>query len=97
MKEKNQPTKIVRGGFRANLALLISIISLIISVMAYYKTADQADFNAKVTDIQNKLERIKEDTSDRVTKIRQETTKLIDKLGVEIKRHENEIDNIEGE
>ena len=88
MKEKNEPTKIVKGGFRANLALLISIIALIISLMVYYKTADQADFNAKITDIQYKLEKIKEDTSDRVNKIRQETTKLIDKLGLEIKRHE---------
>ena len=57
-------------------------------MMAYYKTAEQADFNAKITDIQDKLENIKKDTSDRVNKIRQETTKVIDKLGVEIKRHE---------
>ena len=88
MKEKKEQTKIVKGGLRATLALLISVIALIISIMAYYKTADQADFNAKITDIQNKLEKIKEDTADRVNKIRQETTKLIDKLGLEIKRHE---------
>ncbi len=88
MKEKNEPTKIVKGGFRANLALLISVIALIISVMAYYKTADQADFNAKITDIQNKMEKIKKDTSDRVNKIRQETTKVIDKLVVEIKKYD---------
>jgi uncharacterized protein HemX len=88
MKEKNEPTKIVKGGFRSTLALLISIIALIISVMVYYKTADQADFNAKITDIQNKLENIKKDTSDRVATIRQETVKLIDKLGVEIERDE---------
>ncbi|MEX1351205.1 MAG: hypothetical protein AB1Z31_26145 [Desulfobacterales bacterium] len=92
MKEKNEPTKIVKGGFRATLALLISIIALIISVMVYYKTADQADFNAKITDIQDKLEKIKKDTSDRVATIRQETVKLIDKLGVEIERNEKNQD-----
>ena len=92
MKEKNEPTKIVKGGFRATLSLLISSIALIISVMVYYKTADQADFNAKITDIQDKLEKIKKDTSDRVATIRQETVKLIDKLGVEIERNEKNQD-----
>ena len=93
MKEKNEPIKIVKGGFRANLALLISIIALIISLMVYFKTADQADFNAKIKDIQDKLEKIKKDTSDTADKIRQETTKLIDKLGLDIKRDENKKDN----
>jgi peptidoglycan hydrolase CwlO-like protein len=97
MKEKKEPTKIVKGGFRATIALLISVIALIISIMAYYKTAEQADFNAKITDIQNKLENIKKDTSDRVNKIRQETTKVIDKLGIEIKRHEKKQDSPENQ
>jgi hypothetical protein len=65
--------------------------------MAYYKTADQADFNAKIIDIQDKLENIKKDTSDRVNKIRQETTKVIDKLGIEIKRREKKQDSPENQ
>jgi uncharacterized protein YxeA len=97
MKEKKEQTKIVKGGFRATLALLISVIALIISVVAYYKTADQTDFNAKITDIQNKMEKIKEDTADRVNKIRQETTNVIDKLGKEIKRHEKKQDSPENQ
>ena len=97
MKEKKEQTKIVKGGFRATLALLISVIALIISIVAYYKAADQADFNAKITDIQNKLEKIKEDTADRVNKIRQETTNVIDKLGIEIKRHEKKQDSPENQ
>ena len=72
-------------------------IALIISIMAYYKTAEQADFNAKITDIQDKLENIKKDTADRVNKIRQETTKVIDKLGIEIKRHEKKQDSPENQ
>ena len=87
----------VKGGFRATLALLISVIALIISMMAYYKTAEQADFNAKITDIQDKLENIKKDTADRVNKIRQETTKVIDKLGIEIKRNEKKQDSPENQ
>jgi len=97
MKEKKEPTKIVKGGFRATLALLVSVIALIISIMAYYKTADQSDFNAKITDIQDKLENIKRDTSDRVNKIRQETTKVIDMLGIEIKRHEKKQESPENQ
>jgi hypothetical protein len=62
--------------------------------MVYYKTADQADFNAKITDIQDKLEKIKKDNSDKVATIRQETVKLIDKLGVEIERDEKNQDAI---
>ena len=43
-----------------------------------------------------KLRKFKKDTSDKVNKIRQETTKLIDKFGEEIERHEKEQDSAEG-
>ena len=35
-------TKIVKGGFRATLALIISIIALILSIMAYYAKKEDA-------------------------------------------------------
>ena len=46
-----EPTKIVKGGFRATLALLISIIALILSILAYNRTSDQSTFS---TEIQNR-------------------------------------------
>ena len=43
-KRKKRTNKMVKGGFRATLALLISVIALIISMMAYYKTADKSRY-----------------------------------------------------
>ena len=43
--------KVVKGGFRANLALLISIIALILSIVAYQRTGGQAELEARILNL----------------------------------------------
>jgi len=86
MKEKNGPTKIVRGGFRATLALIFSIIALIFSMITFNRTIDQAEYQTEIKELKEKLEKMKQETSERVSKISQETASALKKLGVEIKK-----------
>jgi hypothetical protein len=82
----NKETKIVRGGFRATLALIVSIIALIVAIVAYNRTSGEADFKAQISDLQGRMKTLKAETSERVTKIRQETAKALEKIGIEVKR-----------
>ena len=53
-----EPTKIVKGGFRATLALIISIIAFFISIFAYSTSQNEKDLNARLQDFQAKFEKI---------------------------------------
>ncbi|MGD8520878.1 MAG: hypothetical protein PVF56_07000 [Desulfobacterales bacterium] len=86
MKEKKEPTKIVKGGFRATLALIFSIIALIFSVITFNRTSDQTEYQTEIKELKEKLEKVKQETSERVSKIRQETANAVKKLGIEIKK-----------
>jgi len=79
-------TKIVRGGFRATLALIVSIIALIVAIVAYNQTSGEANFKAQIRDLQTRMKTLKAETSERVTKVRQETAKAFEKIGIEIRR-----------
>jgi uncharacterized protein YlxW (UPF0749 family) len=81
-------TKIVKGGFRATLALLISIVALVFAIIAFNRTGGEADLRAQITDLQAKLKTLRKETSEKVTRVRQETTKALEKIGVEIKKEE---------
>jgi len=80
--------KVVRGGFRATLALIISIIALILAIVAFNRTGGQADLNAQVKDLRTKMERMKQETSEKMSKVREETTKALEKVGIGIKKEE---------
>lgn len=80
--------KVVRGGFRATLALIISIIALILAIVAFNRTGGQADLNAQIKDLRGKMEKMKKETTEKVSKVRQETAKALEKIGIEIKKEE---------
>lgn len=84
-----EQTKIVKGGFRATLALLISIIALVLSVLAYNRTADESTLNAKIKKFETKMEEMKKETSNQVDKIRQETGKILEKIGKAVRKEED--------
>jgi len=86
MKEKNEPTKIVKGGFRATLALILSIIALFFSIITFNRTTSQGEYQAEIKELKEKVEKIKQETSERISKIRQETASAVKKLGIEIKK-----------
>jgi uncharacterized membrane-anchored protein YhcB (DUF1043 family) len=95
MKEKNEPTKIVKGGFRATLALILSIIALIFSVITFNRTTSQTEYQAEIKELKEKIEKMKQETSERVNKIRQETAKALKKMGIDIKKQEEKSEGSE--
>ncbi len=81
-------TRVVKGGFRATLALIISIIALVLAIIAFNRTGGQEDLNAQIKDLKTKMETMKKETSEKVNKVRQETTKALEKVGIDIKKED---------
>jgi uncharacterized membrane protein (DUF106 family) len=81
-------TKIVKGGFRATLALIISIIALILSIMAYTSTGKEEDLRARIKDLQTKMESMKQESSKQIDKLRGETANALEKLSNAVKKKE---------
>lgn len=81
--------KVVKGGFRATLALIISIIALALSLMAYSRTGNQLDLNDELKSLKAKLQELKSDTSENLEKVRAETGQALEKLGKSIQKGVN--------
>ena len=84
-----ESTKIVKGGFRATLALVISIIAVAVSVAAYNRTVDQDRLHAKIERFEAKLEDIKKETSEHAGKIRQDTGQILARMGKSIMKKDD--------
>lgn len=82
-------TKVVKGGFRATLAFFISIIALIIAIVAFNRSGDQAALRAQISDLQFRMKTLRTETSEKVNMVRQETNKLLKNVGIEIKKEES--------
>ena len=78
--------KVVKGGFRSTLALLISIIALILSIIAYNRTGTQADLDAEITNLNAKIKKMGQETSERMNKVIQDTGKALGKISEEIEK-----------
>ena len=81
--------KVVKGGFRATLALIISLIALILSLIVYNRTSNEADLKSQITELQTRMEKMKQDTSTKLDKVRQETANTLEKMGQALKKKEN--------
>lgn len=81
-------TKIVKGGFRATLALIISIIALVLSIMAYTSMGKEEDLRARIKDLQTKMESMKHESSKQMDKLRGETANALEKLSNAVKKKE---------
>ena len=88
MFEEKGTKKIVKGGFRATLALLISIIAIVLAFISYSRTGYQEELNAKIKSLQTKMEKMKSETSERMDKVRAETSKALEKMSTVIKKDE---------
>ncbi len=80
--------KVVKGGFRATLALIISIIALILSIMAYTSTGQEEDLRARIKDLQTRMEGMKQESSKQIDKLRGETANALEKLSDAVKKKE---------
>jgi len=83
-----EPTKIVKGGFRATLALIISVIALLISIFGYTSSENQKDLKARLQDFQTKMEKMKAESNEQIDKIRNETAKALEKMSSAVKKGE---------
>ena len=81
--------KVVKGGFRATLALIISIIALALSLMAYTRTGNQGNLNAELKNLKTKFQELKTDTSENLEKVQTETGQALEKLGKSIQKGGN--------
>ena len=84
VEEKAKP----RGSFRSSLALLISLIALILSIVAYSQTGGDSDLKSEISKLQTRIKEMKNETTGQVKKLREETGKAIEKLGKAIKRED---------
>ena len=80
--------KIVKGGFRATLALIISIIALILSILAYTTAGREEDLRARIKNLQTKMESMKQESSKQIDKLRGETANALEKLSKTVKKKE---------
>ena len=80
--------KVVKGGFRATLALIISIIALILSIVAYNSTGREEDLRARIKNLQTKMEGMKQESSKQIDKLRGETANALEKLSNAVKKKE---------
>jgi hypothetical protein len=85
-----EPTKIVKGGFRATLALIISVIALLLSIFAYTSSESEKDLKGRLQDFQAKLEKMKAESADQIDKIRNETAKALEKMSNAVKNEGQE-------
>jgi len=79
-------TKVVKGGFRATLALILSIVALIFALIAFQRTGGQTEVDARVQELQRKMEKMRQETTERVNKVRQETKQTLEKFGIDVKK-----------
>jgi hypothetical protein len=85
-----QETKIVKGGFRATLALIISVIALILSFLAYSSTGKEEDLKARIKELQGTIEVMKQETSKKMDTLRNETADTLQKLSKSLKKEEEQ-------
>ncbi|MEJ2586396.1 MAG: hypothetical protein P8165_02205 [Deltaproteobacteria bacterium] len=85
-----EPTKIVKGGFRATLALIIAIVALILSIMAYTSSTNDKGLDAQITHLQETMKNMKAESGAKLDKLREETAKTLDKMSEALKMKKGE-------
>lgn len=83
-----QPTKIVKGGFRATLALIIAVVALILSFLAYTSSQKEEGMKARIRDLQATMEKMKTESVEQLDKLRNETAKALEKMSNAVKKQE---------
>jgi gas vesicle protein len=85
MQAMAKEPKIVKGGFRATLALFISIIALVLSLLAYNSTGKEEDLKDRIKELQATIDVMKQETSKKLEILRNETAETLDKLSERLK------------
>ena len=83
-----EPTKIVKGGFRATLALIFSIFALIISILAFASSRSEEALKARIQNMQATMEKMKTESAEQLDKLRNETANTLEKISKTVKKDE---------
>ena len=87
-KEERKEKKAVKGGFRATVALTLSIFALLLSVYAVNRTVSRAEIYSEIKIVQKKLNVMKKQLAERFDDARQETAEAVEKIGKAFKKEE---------
>ena len=85
-----EPKKIVKGGFRATLALIISVIALFISIFSYTSSERENDLKVRIQEFQTTMEKMKAESAEQIDKVRNETAKALEKMSNAVKNEGKE-------
>lgn len=73
--------KIVKGGFRATLALIIAVIALILSLISYQRTGGLGGLDEQVKALQKKTDALRKETIQQMGKLEEKTKQLTQQTG----------------
>jgi cell division protein ZapA (FtsZ GTPase activity inhibitor) len=73
--------KIVKGGFRATLALIVAVIALIFAIISYQRTGGLIGLNDEIKALQKKTDTLRNETFQQVEKLEEKTKKLKQETG----------------
>jgi hypothetical protein len=65
-------------------------VALVFALIAFQRKGGETEVDARVRELQMRMEKMREETAERVSKVRQETKEALEKIGVEIRREKGE-------
>jgi hypothetical protein len=81
-----ETTKIVKGGFRATLALIISIIALAVSIGTYASSTKERQLNDRIQTLRGTMEKMKAESAEQLNKLRNQTAGALEKMSEALKQ-----------
>ena len=82
--------KIVTGGFRATLALIIAIIAIIISIIAYDHSSENNTMRKQVDNLKATVQEMKNETSQKLDDVRRQTADALENLSKKLKEEKKQ-------
>jgi hypothetical protein len=83
-----EPSKIVKGGFRATLALILSILALVVSLLAYSAAGNNKQLKTHIVELQDAMERLKSESARKLGDLQNETAKALEDLSEAVKKQD---------
>ena len=80
-----EPTRIVKGGFRATLALIISVLALLLSIMVFTSSETREGLQTRIQELQATLEEVRLESTRQLDILRNETAEALEEMSQAIK------------
>jgi hypothetical protein len=83
-----EPTRIVKGGFRATLALIISVLALLLSIMSFTSSGTREGLQSRIQELQATLEEMRLESTRQLDILRDETAEALEEMSQAIQTGE---------